>query len=121
MWASAIVEIQVAPDRGSRLADTVVGPQVDLLVFDAAPQPLDEDVVSPRTFAVHADRDAVLDQQAGERGARELRALAVLKISGLPCFTSASSNVSTQNVASMVIDTRHDRTRRLNQSSTTAR
>ena len=45
----------------------------------------------------------------------------VLKISGLPCFTSASSNVSTQNAASMVIDTRHDRTRRLNQSSATAR
>ena len=30
----------------------------------------------------------------------------VLKISGLPCFASASSNVSTQNAASMVIDTR---------------
>jgi hypothetical protein len=45
----------------------------------------------------------------------------VLQISGLPCLASASSNVSTQNAASMVIDTRHDNTRRLNQSSTTAR
>src|SRR5215468_5709382 len=34
---------------------------------------------------------------------------------------SASSNVSTQNAASIVIDTRHDSTRRLNQSSTTAK
>ena len=34
------------------------------MVFDAAPQPLDEGVVSPRISAVHADRDAVLDQQA---------------------------------------------------------
>ena len=46
----------------------------------------------------------------------------VLKTSGLPCLASASSNVSTQKAASMVIDTRHDRTRRLlNQSSATAR
>jgi len=45
----------------------------------------------------------------------------VLLISGLPCLASASSNVSTQNADSMVVDTRHDRTRRLNQSSTTAK
>jgi hypothetical protein len=44
----------------------------------------------------------------------------VLKISGLPCVASGSSNVSTQNAAFIVIETRHDRTRRLNQSSTTA-
>ena len=39
------------------------------MVSDAAPQPLDERVVSPRISAVHADRDAVLDEQAGDRGA----------------------------------------------------
>jgi hypothetical protein len=44
-----------------------------------------------------------------------------LKTSGLPCFTSASSNVSMQKAVSILIDTRHDRTHRLNQSSTTAR
>jgi hypothetical protein len=65
---------------------------------------LDEDVVSPRTFAVHADRDAVLDQQAGERGARELRALVGVEDLRLPCLASASSNVSTQNAASRVIE-----------------
>jgi hypothetical protein len=44
-----------------------------------------------------------------------------LKISGRPCLTIASSSASTQNDASMLIDTRQDRTRRLNQSSTAAR
>jgi hypothetical protein len=34
--------------------------------------------------------DAVLDQQAGERGARELRAPGRLKISGLPCLSVTS-------------------------------
>jgi hypothetical protein len=43
----------------------------------------------------------------------------VLKTSGLPWRAMAS--VSTQKAASMVIDSRHDNTRRLNQSSTTAR
>src|ERR1700716_3387092 len=37
----------------------------------------------------------------------------VLKISGLPWRAKASSSVSTQNAASIVIDTRHDSTRRL--------
>ena len=45
----------------------------------------------------------------------------VLKMSGLPWRARASSRVSTQNAASIVIDKRHDSTRRLNQSSTTAR
>jgi hypothetical protein len=45
----------------------------------------------------------------------------VLKTSGLPWRAMASSSVSTQKAASMVIDSRHDNTRRLNQSSTTAR
>ena len=39
---------------------------------------------------------------------------ALIPAHGLPCLVSASSNVSTQNAASRVIDTRHDRTRRLN-------
>jgi hypothetical protein len=45
----------------------------------------------------------------------------VLKISGLPWRAKASSSVSTQNAVSIVMDSRHDSTRRLNQSSTTAR
>jgi Transposase, Mutator family len=39
----------------------------------------------------------------------------------LPCLASASSSAAMQNDASIVIDTRHDSTRRENQSSTTAR
>ena len=33
--------------RGAGVGHGVVGPPVDLLVFDAAPQPLDEHVVPP--------------------------------------------------------------------------
>ena len=45
----------------------------------------------------------------------------VLKISGLPWRANASSTASTQNPASIVIDSRQDRTRLLNQSITAAR
>ena len=45
----------------------------------------------------------------------------VLKISGLPCLARASSSASTQKSASIVIDTRCARTRRLNTSTTAAR
>ena len=44
--------------------------------------------------------------------------LALSKISGLPCRVSASSTASRQKSTFMVIETRHDSTRRMNQSST---
>src|SRR4029077_7436572 len=75
MRPAAIVEVEVAPDRCARLGRGVVGPEIHLLVLDAAPQPLDEDVVPPNALAVHADSDPVFDQHAGECRAGELAAL----------------------------------------------
>src|SRR5271168_3834509 len=71
----AVVEVQIAADRGPGLGDAVVGPQIDLLVFDRSPEPLDEDVVAPGALAVHADPDAVVGQKAGEGCAGKLAAL----------------------------------------------
>ena len=45
----------------------------------------------------------------------------VLKISGLPYLASASSSAATQNEASIVFDSRQDRTARLAQSMTATR
>ena len=66
MRSAAVVEVQVAADRSAGLADAAVGLEMNLLVFDAAPQPLDEDIVPPSAFAVHADRNAVVGERAGE-------------------------------------------------------
>ena len=60
-------------------------------------------------------------QNIREQLSCKLAPWSVLKISGLPCLVSAFSNVSTQNDASIVIDIRHDNTRRENQSTTAAR
>jgi hypothetical protein len=65
MRSSAVIEFQISADRCARLADRVVGAQIDLLIFEASLEPLDEDVVAPCALAVHADRDAVADQQSG--------------------------------------------------------
>src|SRR5208283_5248370 len=117
----AIVEVQIPAERSTCVANSVVGMQIDLLVLDRSPQPLDKDIVAPRAAAIHADRDRVLQQQASECGAGELAALSVLKISGRPYLANASSTASRQNSTSMVIDSRQARTRRLNQSITAAR
>src|SRR5260370_2388310 len=83
MRTSAVVKVEIPANRMSRLADAFVGPQIDLLVFDAAPQPLDEHVVPPCSFAIHADRDAVAGERAGEGRAGELRALIGIEDFGL--------------------------------------
>jgi hypothetical protein len=92
-----------------------------LLVFHGFPEPLDENVVAPGALAVHTDGDAVREQDAGERLAGELAAWSVLKISGLPYLPMASSSASMQKPASIVIDTRWESTRRVNQSTTATR
>ena len=69
MRALAVVKIKISAERGARLADAVIGLEIDLLVFDRAPEPLDEDVVPPSSLAVHADRDGIVEEHAGERGA----------------------------------------------------
>src|SRR5262245_29838483 len=75
MRSPCVVEGDVAVDRLPCLADAVIGVQIDFLVLDGSPEALDEDVVSPCALAVHADRDAVVDQHAGEFGTGELAAL----------------------------------------------
>ena len=85
MRATAIVEVEISADRIACFADGFVSPQVYLLIFDAAPQPLDEHVVAPCALAVHADGDAVAGEHAGVKAAPVNREpWAVLNISYLP-------------------------------------
>ena len=54
---NAVVEADVSFQPESRISHGVVGPQADLLVFHAAPQPFDEHVAEPATLSIHADAD----------------------------------------------------------------
>jgi len=53
------------------------------IVFDAAPEALDQDIVAPRASAVHADRDLALDEHVGEDLRGELAALVGVEDLGL--------------------------------------
>src|SRR6516162_477689 len=75
MLTLLIVEIEPGANTGFGLGHTRIGVEVDLLVFEASPQSLDEDVVHAPALAVHADHDPVVLQGAGEVVAGELAAL----------------------------------------------
>ena len=71
----AVVEVEVVVQAYDRLGDACVIVQVNFFVFDAAPEPLDEDVVQCSTTPIHTDGDLPLFENAGESTARKLDAL----------------------------------------------
>ena len=121
MRPAGVVEGEIARESRGRCGDGVVGVQVDLFVFDRAPEAFDKDVVAPAALAIHADADPVLLEEPGEGRAGKLRPWSVLKISGHPYFAIASSTAAMQKALSSVTDTRELSTRRLAQSITTVR
>ena len=77
MRPPAIVEVEVAADRGAGPGYAIIGPQVHPLVLNATPPPLDKDLVALSAFAVHANGDGVALKHAGEGRPSELAALVV--------------------------------------------
>ena len=51
MRTSLIIQAHILADRQARLADAVIGQQIHLFIFYSAPQPLDEDIVTPGALA----------------------------------------------------------------------
>ena len=73
--------------------------QVDLLIFHGAPEALDEYVVAPCRFSIHAYRDDPLSQQdAGEGVARELPEFN--RLSQQPCGLIEGTRQTPQPVSS---------------------
>ena len=75
MRPGLVGERQIAFQALARGLDGVVRVQIDLLVFDALPQSLDEHVVPPTPFPVHADLNAVVGEKPGELLAGKLAPL----------------------------------------------
>ena len=59
MLALRVVKFQPGANAGPGFGHCRIGIEVDLLIFETAPQPLDEDVVHAPALTVHADRDTV--------------------------------------------------------------
>src|SRR5215468_6772594 len=75
MWTLAIVEVEIASNAAAGFTDALVSSQIHLLVFDTAPQTLNEHVVTPSALAIHTDRYSPVGKRAGERRSGELAAL----------------------------------------------
>jgi hypothetical protein len=98
----AVIEIEIPANGPPRFTDIVVGPEIDFFIFDRTPELLDKDIIAPAPFAIHADGDAIFQQQFGKVDAGELAARSVLNISGLPCMARASSTASRQKTTFML-------------------
>ena len=103
-------------DTAARLAAGLEGIEEVAFVFEAAPQPLDEDIVHPAAAPVHGDADAGIFSVVVKAKLVNCERWSVLKVSGPPWRVIASSRAATQKLASIVLDNRHVRTLRLNQS-----
>jgi hypothetical protein len=61
-----VVEREIAAQPSGGVGHRVVGVQVHFLVLERAPEPFDENAVAPAAVAVHADADAVLEEEGRE-------------------------------------------------------
>ena len=116
MKAFLVVKVQPRPNARLGFGDRSVGVQVYVFVFQASPQPLDEDVVHAPALAVHADLDAWAFSTPVKSVLVNWLPWSVLKISGLPNRRSASSRASTQKSACSVFEIRQASTARECQS-----
>jgi hypothetical protein len=89
---STVVEVQIPADRCPGIGDGIVGAKIDLLILDRPPEPFDKDVVAPRSFAVHAHGDAVVEQDPGEGDAGELASMVGVEDFG-PAISAQGASV----------------------------
>ena len=116
--ASGIVIADPTSQPGAQFRAIVECMQVDTFIFQAAPEPLDEHVIHPSAPAVHGNTHARVPQNAGKAGRNKLAPLIGVEDFGLPYRASASLSASMQNSVSIVFETRHDSTLRVDQSIT---
>ena len=99
MRAHCVVKGEPFADHAVR--DEAIGQlmQIDRLVFEQTPQPLDEDIVHAASPAVHRDRDVRALEHAGEVEAGELAALIGVEDFRFSVFGQRRSLVLNRNLA----------------------
>jgi hypothetical protein len=117
MQALMIVKVEVRPQAANCRFGRLILVQIDLLIFDASPQPRHKDIVQGPAPSIHTHLNACGLQAAGKIAAGKLRAWIAMKDLWLGCLESRS-NASTQHPTASVMDTAHDTTYRLNQANT---
>ena len=75
MWPPGVVALHPLPDACFEFPEPGVFLEVEILVFVALPEPLDEDIVHPAALSVHAHGDAQPLDPSGPLRRGELAAL----------------------------------------------
>ena len=122
MLADVVVPLHERRDSAAALGDALVSADVDVLLLEGPPEPLDEYVVVGAAAAVHAQagRAAFPVEDAGELSRRVLAAL--VRVEDLePYLSIASRTASSQKFAESVVERRLERMRRLYRSMTAVR
>ena len=57
VWAFMVVKTKIACEAAVKRMSIGILPQIDVLIFDAAPQPFDERIIERSATTVHADAD----------------------------------------------------------------
>ena len=83
MWQVVIVQVDVAFHTLPGLSWTAVIVDIDLIVLQAAPEALNDDVVLGTAFPVHADANFVLFQQLNILRTCKMAALVTVDNPGL--------------------------------------
>jgi len=92
----------------------VIGPQVVLLIFKRSPEALDEHVVSPAAFAIHAQCDfMIVAHQLHERRVCKLSALIGVKDFWSTEVVDRFFNRVDAEVRAQRVEIRHAKTRRV--------
>ena len=75
MTTFTVVPADVLRDVRARVAHAVVGSKIDTFVLDRAPNPFDEDVVTPGATSVHGQLHVMANHRVDELLGSELAAL----------------------------------------------
>ena len=75
MWPSSVVKIEVVTYSSSRVRNRVIGVKINFFVFDRSPQSFNEHLITPSAFAIHADLDAMVLEQASKGQRSKLTSL----------------------------------------------
>ena len=121
MRSASNVKIKIPAQSFSCLRHRFISMHVHFLILHASPQAFHKHVVPPTALAVHADGNAIAAQCLGECVTGELAAVIGIEYLRPTYNVSASSNASRQKSVVIVMETRHESTRRVAQSKTAAR
>ena len=79
MWTPITIALKIASQAEPQSRDSGVVMHIDVIIFDSAPQALDEDIVQVTTTPIHTNTNASSQQASGKRMGGELRALVTVE------------------------------------------